>query len=64
MPTLDLQDVYAVVNYYLHNRTEVDSYLKQREVESSRIREENEQRFPPAGIRARLLARRPSKNEI
>lgn len=25
-PTLKLDDVYAVVNYYLHNRTEVDGY--------------------------------------
>lgn len=57
-PTLELTDVYAVVNYYLHNRSEVDLYLSQREGESARIREENEKRFPPAGIRARLLARR------
>jgi len=57
-PTLDLEDVYAVVNYYLHNRAEVDCYLSQREAEAARVREENEKRFPPAGIRARLLARR------
>lgn len=57
-PSLELGDVYAVVNYYLHNRTEVDAYLSQREAESSRIRNENEKRFPPKGIRARLLARR------
>ena len=57
-PTLDLEDVYAVVNYYLHNRAEVDSYLSQREADGARIREENEKRFPPTGIRARLLARR------
>ncbi len=57
-PTLDLEDVYAVVNYYLHNRAEVDSYLSQREAEAARIKEENEKRFPPTGIRARLLARR------
>ena len=57
-PTLDLGDVYAVVNYYLHNRTEVDAYLSERESESARVREENEKRFPQNGIRARLLARR------
>ena len=57
-PTLDLGDVYAVVNYYLHNRAEVDAYLSQREAEAAQIREENEKRFPQAGIRARLLARR------
>ena len=57
-PTLDLGDVYSVVNYYLHNRTEVDAYLSQREAEAGQIKEENEKRFPQNGIRARLLARR------
>lgn len=57
-PSLELGDVYAVVNYYLHNRTEVDSYLSQREAQASRIKDENEKRFPQEGIRARLLARR------
>jgi uncharacterized protein (DUF433 family) len=56
-PTLELPDVYAVVSYYLHNRVEVDAYLTQREAEGARIREENEKRFPPAGIRTRLLIR-------
>jgi len=56
-PTLDLGDVYAVINYYLYNREEVDAYLRQRETEAARIRTENEKRFPPEGIRARLLAR-------
>lgn len=57
-PSLELGDVYAVVNYYLHNRTEVDAYLSQREDEAARIKDENEKRFPQEGIRARLLARR------
>lgn len=57
-PTLKLDDVYAVVTYYLHNRTEVDSYLRQRKAEAARIKRENEKRFPQKGIRARLLARR------
>jgi uncharacterized protein (DUF433 family) len=60
-PTLDLAHVYAVVNYYLYNRAEVDAYLRQREAEASRIQGENEKRFPPDGIRARLLAKRKSK---
>lgn len=60
-PTLDLAHVYAVVNYYLYNRTEVDAYLRQREAEAARIQHENEKRFPPKSIRARLLAKRKSK---
>lgn len=62
-PTLTLIDVYAIVNYYVHNRDEVDNYIRQREAEAASIREENEKRFPPAGIRARLLARRQKQNE-
>ncbi len=57
-PTLILADIYAVVNYYLHNRTEVDAYLRKRETQRARIKRENDKRFPPQGIRARLLARR------
>jgi uncharacterized protein (DUF433 family) len=57
-PILALGDVYAVVNYYLHNREEVDAYLREREVQSLAIRTDNEKRFPQEGIRARLLARR------
>lgn len=56
--TLTLPDVYAVINYYLHNRVEVNDYLRRRETEAARIRAENEERFPQAGVRARLLARR------
>ncbi|MBI3651834.1 MAG: DUF433 domain-containing protein [Acidobacteria bacterium] len=63
-PTLTLIDVYAVVNYYFHNRDEVDKYIRQREVEAAHIREENEKCFPQVGIRARLLSRRQKQNEV
>lgn len=56
--TLELPDIYAVVNCYLHNKAEVDEYISGREAEGARIRAEMEKRFPPEGIRARLLARR------
>lgn len=56
--TLDLSDVYAVIAYYLQNRTEVDDYLKRRQVERDEVRREMEVRFPQAGLRERLLARR------
>ncbi len=59
--TLVLADVYAVVNYYLHNKVDVDEYISGREAEGARIREEMEKRFPPEGIRARLLARRHNR---
>jgi len=57
-PTLKLADIYAVLSYYLQHQAEVDAYLQQRQEHAARVRQENETRFPPDGIRARLLARR------
>ena len=59
-PALALADVYAVINYYLYNRAEVDAYLRGREDEAARLRSENERRSPQEGIRERQLARRPA----
>ena len=53
-----LQDVYAVVAYYLQNRTEVDAYLKEHRKEGERIQQSAEARFPQAGIRERILKRK------
>ena len=58
-PALALADVYAVIGYYLNHRPEVHAYLQQREQAAAHIRQENEARFDPDGVRARLLARRP-----
>ncbi len=57
-PSLALADVYAVISYYLQNQSEVEAYLQQRREEAQRIQQENEARFDPTGVRARLLARR------
>lgn len=54
---LKLQDVYAVISYYLQNRTEVDSWLTEIAGEALQSRSETEQQHDPAGIRERLLAR-------
>lgn len=55
--TLCLADIYAVVSYYLGHTEEVDQYLREREAAAERVRRENEHRFPPDGIRDRLVAR-------
>jgi uncharacterized protein (DUF433 family) len=60
-PSLLLGHVYTVLGYYLHHQNEVDAYLERRRAESVRVREENEGRFPPLGVRARLLARRQAQ---
>lgn len=58
-PSLRLADVYAVVGYYLRHQSEVDGYLEERRRQAVEARRENESRFDPAGVRDRLLARRP-----
>lgn len=57
-PSLQLADIYAIIGYYLRHRSEVETYLGQRQQRAASVRKENESRFPPEGVRARLLARR------
>jgi uncharacterized protein (DUF433 family) len=59
-PTLNLADVYSVIGYYLRHPVEVQSYLRQRQQRAEVIRQQNEARFDPAGIRERLLSRHAS----
>src|SRR4051794_23894818 len=56
--TLRLEDVFAVLAYYLRHTQEVEQYLREREAVSEQVRRENERRFPPDGLRERLLARK------
>jgi uncharacterized protein (DUF433 family) len=56
-PVLRLDDVYAVVTYYLRHREEVDAYLRERRTRAEAIRQEIEARSPQTGLRDRLLAR-------
>jgi uncharacterized protein (DUF433 family) len=57
-PSLELWEVYSVIGYVLSHREDVDAYLRERQVLAGDVRRENEARFDPNGIRARLLARR------
>jgi uncharacterized protein (DUF433 family) len=57
-PSLDLADIYSVIGYYLRRRTEIDDYLKRGRNQAEALIKQNESRFPPHGIRDRLLARR------
>lgn len=60
-PTLSLADVYSTIAYSLRHPQTVDAYLTERSKQREVVRKENEQRFPPDGIRARLLARKTSE---
>jgi len=57
-PSLSLPDVYSVIGYYLHQSAKVNKYLRRREKLAEKVKQQNETRFDPAGVRDRLLARR------
>lgn len=59
-PSLQLADVYSVIGYYLRHTAEVVAYLQQRRVQRDAVRQQNEARFDPQGVRERLLARHAS----
>lgn len=44
---LPLNDIYAVIAYYLAHRDEIDAYLQRREDEAERIRREVEANYTP-----------------
>lgn len=62
-PSLNLADVYSVLGYYLQHRPEVEAYLRRRRRQADEVRQQNEARFDPHGIRDRLLARRTGHDE-
>ena len=57
-PTIRLDDAYAVIDYSLRHRPEVDSYLAERRSTAVSVRAETESRSSPHGIRDRLMSRR------
>lgn len=56
-PVLHLDDVYAVITYYLRHRDEVEAYLRGRRARADAIRREIEAHSSQTGLRERLLAR-------
>jgi uncharacterized protein (DUF433 family) len=59
-PSLALAHVYSTIGYYLQHRPALDAYLDQQRSEADQVRTENQARWPPAELRAKLLARRHS----
>jgi uncharacterized protein (DUF433 family) len=57
-PSISLADVYQVIGYCLRHSSELEPYLARRREDINETRRSNESRWPPAGIRDRLLARR------
>ncbi|MCI0696125.1 DUF433 domain-containing protein [candidate division KSB1 bacterium] len=63
-PSLHLADVYAVIGYYLRQRSKVHAYLERRQQQAEAIRLQNEARFDPHGVRDRLLARHAKQGAL
>lgn len=57
-PSASLADVYQVIGYYLRHSGELEAYFEKRQRTIEDTRRTNESRWPPEGIRDRLLARR------
>ena len=57
-PALSLADAYQAIGYCLRNGALLADYLAKRNESGDEMRRSNESRWPPEGIRARLLERR------
>jgi uncharacterized protein (DUF433 family) len=54
-PTLSLEQVYATILYYLHNREQVEAYIADWLEHGRRAREEQDKNPPPVVLRLRAL---------
>ena len=54
-PTLTLEQVYATILYYLHNREEIEAYIADWLEYGRRMREEQDRNPPPVVARLRAL---------
>lgn len=64
---LPINDIYAVIAYYLAHRDDLDAYIQRREEEGERLRQEWEAKYPPTVTRAELesrLAARKAKQDV
>ena len=54
-PSLSLEQIYATILYYLHNRAKVEAYMKEWLEWGERMRAEQDRNPPPVVIRLRAL---------
>ncbi len=57
-PAITLGAAYAAIAFYLQNQTEIDAYLRRREMEAEQSRTKIETRPDAKAFRERLLARK------
>lgn len=63
-PSLTLEQVYATITYYLHNRKKIEAYLVDWLAYGQRMREEQERNPPPVIVRLRALASERSREAM
>lgn len=54
-PTVTLEQVYATILYYLHNRERIEAYIADWLEYGRRMREEQDRNPPPVVVRLRAL---------
>lgn len=59
-PVLQLDDIYAVLTYYLRHRDEVRAYLERRGKEAAEVRQRVEAHPSQSDLRRRLIAKKAS----
>lgn len=57
-PSLDLREIYGAISYYLDHTSEIEEYLKERDVEAKKIQLEIEARVDTSELRRRIRERR------
>jgi uncharacterized protein (DUF433 family) len=60
-PSLSLADAYQVIGYCLRHPSGLKTYLDGRTERALEVRQQNEFKWPPEGIRDRLLRRRQQR---
>jgi len=60
-PTLSLEQVYATILYYLHNKLKIEKYMADWFVFSQRMRESQAKNPPPVIVRLRELKNKENK---
>jgi uncharacterized protein (DUF433 family) len=63
-PTLTLEQVYATITYYWHNRPAMDAYLATWKAHSEAMRQEQAANPPPGVQRLRTLIQQRQQNLV
>ena len=56
-PSLSLREIYGAISYYLDHQEQVEDYLRQRELEAAKVRDEVEDRPRIDALRRRIRER-------